>query len=378
MGRIRIYLALGLYAILFSHLRSYGPLTLLFRNRTFLICMLFMIVDLLSRIIFNWDSSDTWQTAKLDFTLISIALWTYMVFSERASIARLPWVIVVVVSISSAISFLDYRTGQAAIIRFTGGLGEQRLDPNDTAYVICWGLLTGLFLLIKIESKALKILLTVLLMIMTVGLILTGSRAGLIILLLGVTATVISKRSIKMIVLVSTMVVFISTFLLIYQDSLPQSQRSTSILQITSMEDFFELDTNTTRLPAQKAALVAWLSNPVLGIGGGRFINDSPAFFTFQSLFVGIGPHNTYLIILAELGLLGFFCYIWWLFTIYKGIRKHGAYGLAAPLLVAIIAGFSTTTVPGWHILFVLTGILARLDALTMSNGNLVISDLHD
>jgi len=366
LGRVRVLLALCLYAYLLTHIERSVPLELFFRSRVFIACMAFTLVDLLSRIIFNWDSNSTWQTAKLDVTLLSVGLWTYMIFSESQIIRKLPWLIVILVTLVSAISLVDDFIRQPVAARFTAGFGEQRLDPNDTAYVICWGVVTAMFLFWQKVSKVRKLLLAGATVFMMGSLLLTGSRGGFLVLFVVVFMYVVSTRNIKFIIIVTALWSLSLALVLAYPDLLPQSQRSVSMFRFSTLDDFLELDSNLSRLPAQRAALVAWLNNPIYGIGGGRFVTDGRHYFDIQTLFIGIGPHNSYLLTMAELGIIGFCCYIWWLISLYKGIRRHRAYGLAAPLITGIVAGFFTTCVPSWHIMFVLTGVVARLDALAV------------
>jgi len=108
-----------------------------------------------------------------------------------------------------------------------------------------------------------------------------------------------------------------------------------------------------------------FISNPLLGVGAGGY---TPHFFTLMEnheiptidamWYWAIEPHNTYLAILAEYGLIGFALFYATISTFYKD-SKIGAHTPMSEfkfiiLLTFLIASFSDTFIWRWQGMMIL------------------------
>ena len=114
-----------------------------------------------------------------------------------------------------------------------------------------------------------------------------------------------------------------------------------------------------------EAAIKMFISNPLLGVGAGGY---TPHFFTLMKnheiptidamWYWAIEPHNTYLAILAEYGLIGFALFYATISTFYKD-SKIGAHTPMSEfkfiiLLTFLIASFSDTFIWRWQGMMIL------------------------
>jgi O-antigen ligase len=105
-----------------------------------------------------------------------------------------------------------------------------------------------------------------------------------------------------------------------------------------------------TRLDAWKIVLEISKVNPLLGLGFANYYWYTPL-FPIRGWFMNFNSHSQYVDLIAQVGLLGFFCFLWIFFEIGRlswkllkqlpnGFAHSYAYGVLAGLLGSLMAAF--------------------------------------
>jgi O-antigen ligase len=175
------------------------------------------------------------------------------------------------------------------------------MNQNDLALVLVIGIgLTYYLVQVKQEKARLwKALYYFFMPLAAVAMLLTGSRAGFISLMVGAAYIVVVQRGVKlrykMMMLVSIAAIFILS-----QEFLPE----TVYERFSSAGVEIREGTLTGRTTIWKAGLESFYANPFFGTGSGTFKN------AIEPFYVSVGPHNAYLAVLVESGLVGLALYI--------------------------------------------------------------------
>jgi O-antigen ligase len=139
--------------------------------------------------------------------------------------------------------------------------------------------------------------------------------------------------------------------------SLKDVPKETYGLSVTELEKVRSLD---TRIPAQRAALQIWMEKPVWGAGTGSFVTLVQERVD-RRRFPRISTHNTYLLLLAENGVIGFGLYSGLLLGLWIAFRKDYKAPLGVVVLVMATAALATNCGAGWHILYIMAGLAAQV-----------------
>ncbi|MEG1142899.1 MAG: O-antigen ligase family protein [Clostridia bacterium] len=224
------------------------------------------------------------------------------------------------------LSFLGYRLDST--VRIDSFLENSN---NLGAYTVLSFFIVLMFI-IKSKNKSSKIFFGFLLILLLASIISCQSRNALIGLLIGsfLIAALYDKRFILL-----SIILPIPLFLI------PQSRLR--ILQI------FDSSQNSSRFQIWESAKMMIKDNPIFGIGYNNFEVNYPIYVANnENLFISEGylplhPHNIFLNIQAELGILGTISFILFIsitiFTLLKLIRLHTDNNING-ILIGITCGF--------------------------------------
>ncbi|MEP2671011.1 MAG: O-antigen ligase family protein [Cyclobacteriaceae bacterium] len=174
------------------------------------------------------------------------------------------------------------------------------------------------------KSKQYRYLYRILILMQCIGVTLTQSRTGIILLIIGLIIVLykdykFSARSLGAVLIIGALVLYVipeTITFSIQSDFVAQNSESRGRI------DYGTID-NNIRLYLWTTGYELWTeSNIFLGIGIGKYKELISSYLPFVS--TGIGVHNTYLSILYETGIFGFIIFIWII------IRSFAAYFNAA------------------------------------------------
>jgi O-antigen ligase len=206
-----------------------------------------------------------------------------------------------------------------------------------------------------IEERGKVWLYAVPVIILVIGMILMGSRTGMLSTLVGfLLFLVLSPKIYRLIPFMILLLLVLVTGLRL-TESFPlisEAGRRYSVERIMN-----EDESAAERAALRKLAWEVFLERPLLGIGWRQFVRRSEAVgltgITPAGEILGLGPHNLYLTVLSELGMLGGVPFFAWLAALWWGIvrqrRKalstaylamYMVFGMAGGYLLAPFYGF--------------------------------------
>ena len=241
--------------------------------------------------------------------------------------------------VSAAAILLDYATGTLSHYSAAGRGTSYGFDPNDIACLLAMIVPAAFYLvgIVRRISRVLWLLNSLFVIVAPTAIFLTGSRTGMICGILAVAGGMIfiwkKDLTLKLILLVG---VVAGTMLLHGLDLTIPLQRFEGITQSA------EKDELSGRLILWEAGWRSFQTHPLLGVGVGQFAVSTP---------IRVGKkndvaHNSYLSVLAELGLVGFSCFVTILLVVataaLKGVKQYSAVGVLS-LLVWSLGAFTLT-----------------------------------
>jgi O-antigen ligase len=177
---------------------------------------------------------------------------------------------------------------------------------NGAARYFLIALMFGYFLLTQQKKKVLQLFLIGGMIVILYGVFVTVSRTGLLLLITGISLLFLQNLGGK-----NRIYVFIFallTFVIVWT----AADNITSILQGISGSILAGTDTVGIRYGLWQAGLRMWADNPVAGVGVGQFSSELP-FYGWDLLlprYLVLGPHNMYIAVLSETGLVGSFFFL--------------------------------------------------------------------
>ena len=174
-----------------------------------------------------------------------------------------------------------------------------------------------------------------------VGVFATASRGGLLVLVISLAVLLVFHTRQKRFSVSRAIAVVVAVLSLALIAAVLFKSQTARLLTLLNF-DMYEFH-RSGRLPAQVFAVKCWLEHPFLGVGFGKCRYWAPGYR------VPIGPHNTYLALLAELGVLGLLVYVLLLVSIYRECARRwiGTLGMAAVVLaVDGLRGHTLMTMP--------------------------------
>ena len=136
---------------------------------------------------------------------------------------------------------------------------------------------------------------------------------------------------------------------------------------IFSLEEYSYI----TRMAAWEIVIDLVKVNPVLGLGPANYYFYTPL-YSLMGYFISFNSHNQYIDIIAQTGLIGFFCFTWFILAVGKlglSFRKTAPEGFPRAYVYGALGGLAGTLAAGmlgdWIIPFVynigLTGFRASV-----------------
>lgn len=218
---------------------------------------------------------------------------------------------------------------QKIYARTTVGL----FDPNDIALICCLSFVMAIYLRNRNIISAYK--LYFLAGLLCVGILLSGSRTGIVALIITLFYLFVSSKnykSVERIFIISFAVIGVILFINYMPENI--ASRLFTVTEELSSSDFSD------RSILWKFALDLFNQSPFIGVGAGNYKELSVIFFGYER-----SPHNVYLSILSENGLIGvviFFSilFIPFLKVIVRGVRID--INFFAMLLFVLLVAFAS------------------------------------
>lgn len=245
--------------------------------------------------------------------------------------------------------------GLASLIPFVVGLGglssgsdllSFRFDagmynPNHTSFVFAVGSICLLYILLTTRRRLHSSLLVLPLVFLNLGILLTGSRQGIVVVVAGAFILLMFSLNRKRVVAVAALFVIASVFFALGLErsrDLPVERRIQRLFEFASGDT--EADGSIrTRLHLVKSGLNMFRQNPLLGVGMGQYRFNIIDYGGPRSTYA----HNNYVELLSSGGAIGFVLYYGvvlsaWL-RAYRRRRVSSADVLILSLLSAVLVG---------------------------------------
>ena len=370
-GRIRLLVA-GLLLIAMLG-RGYVRMAveMVLKRESLAACLLMLLLLVSSALVGNWGFFRV--QGKIFITFFMLMLWSYMLVQSAADLKRMLVTLAFVAAaagVASLVLGLLGAEGEPAA-RLGLGYGTELDDPNDSAYILCWGIALVASMLLRSQGWMRRLGLAILLVLMLLTLIATGSRAGAVVAVVTVLGLLYALRKELKLVRLSLflILVFVPAAYVLYTGPSVfrgPSQRIYSLKDIPGkirgrhLSELQKVRSLDTRIPASRAALEIWWENPIWGVGTGSFTGlvqdrvDRPR-------FPSVSTHNTYLLLLAENGVIGSALYCLLLVFLWMAFRKQYKAPLGVIVLVMATAALATNCGARWHILYIMAGLAAQV-----------------
>lgn len=234
-------------------------------------------------------------------------------------------------------------------------------QPNQTAFVLCLAIVASLYLYKTISWY--KKINFIILFVFSIGVALTASRGGFLIML-GIpflyAIIVDNTKKIKLIQwgLISLILIFgyiVGTFLF---NNLVNSGNENALVRTFNAEG---LASNNERILEQKLAFSLFTSSPFTGYGWGNSLKGAFDYALQDNWF--ILAHHSHVFITqigAELGLFGILIFIPLVWILYRNFTfKMDAAQLFPVMLVAVTLIYSMSEFPLWYLRFSLIFVVS-------------------
>jgi O-antigen ligase len=214
---------------------------------------------------------------------------------------------IVFLAIETSVLFSIYyyiKASQHLSYARTAGLAG---DPNEFAIYTVTGLCIGYYLFRRSRKKTEKIIYLTSIAISILSLIFSGSRGGILALSAVVVFVVVIdfRKSIKPFFLGICLIVMIGFIAL---PIIPNYQIS-RIMGIPKSIIYGE-KTVSLRYELWKSSLRVWMDYPLFGVGSGGVTDYKMEHMLYKNIDINYVTHNTYINILAEMGITGFFIFV--------------------------------------------------------------------
>ncbi len=226
------------------------------------------------------------------------------------------WLYQLCIGFMAVSSLYLYFTGNPYIrmgIQRATGISKTFEDPNAVAMNLVLAF-PFLFIFAKEEGFWLKFLRVFLILISTTTVILTGSRAGMVVLI--IFALIFSLRSKRKILALATTLVL----LFLAWTLMPQQYQERFLTLFKP-----ELNESATasaqgRIVGLKMGMKMFLDRPLLGVGAGNFPTAWALLYSGEGPRVWMQPHNMLGQLFAELGITGFLAFLFFLLVTFRQI----------------------------------------------------------
>jgi len=307
-----------LLAVSFVLRRASSPHRPLFSNRIFLGAILVLGAAVLSIPFAVWRGgalSTTIMMAKL----IAILFFLSELTDTNDRLRKVLWILVGMQAWFAVSALLAFREGEfvrAQNLDRASGLSSVVGGPNELAGLIM-GLMPFLIALI-LSSRSLLIRLVLLACggIGVAAMVLTGSRASMLALVAMAIYYALRSRN-KLLSLVGVALLFCTIWLIMPKD---YQERYVTVKQYAEGGELD--DSNRARLQIWRAGWRMFLDHPILGVGAGQFRVAYGTVYSGRAHGPWANPHNLFLQVVCEMGVIGLLAFAYFLSQIIKRIRS--------------------------------------------------------
>ncbi len=313
---------LGTSAYMFMGIATLGSYVLQFRKypRKPLTLPLFFALVYISWIILSNPAAAFYSSRNWVLTYIQLVIFMFLVrelMTDEKRHKRVLWFYMVGITISgislvsTAFSLTNLNNQDAVLAGLTDG-------ANNVAryFVIAIPLLNYLYTIYE-KNRKIQLLITALIILMCLSTIFTFSRSGFALLGVALLFLIIGrpspsrKRSLNL----RFAILVLLGFVVISQTNLLEVIQTQLLGQIDSAE----VDSDI-RFDLWSAGIRMWADYPIQGVGLGQFPYnlDTYAEAGTRAAAIEIGPHNIYIAVLAESGMVGLTIF---LFLVYFSLR---------------------------------------------------------
>ena len=330
---------------------------MLTRPGTFLAFSLLLYISI-SYVLFSTNQNSILRN---ELTLLFLMVWTFLLVRRPNDLEKLINVLLII-STMIAGTMLYYGLFLHDIGRL---VFSDRMNPNIQAYVLAFAFPLAFH---KLQQKSPQstakqygyLLIIFMLLTAVIG---TGSRGGFLVAIglsvWGVFSLFAFQQvNRKQILLLLLGIISVAGLSLSISNNgfLSGPLNRIAGLQVVTSSNIEQLDTMQTRVPAQRAAFETWKNNPIYGVGYGVF--------SYRTSHASINSHNTYLEVLAELGLIGFAIYGCLLLYIANRMYRllgYPGFGIGLFFIIAPLGSNIFLTFHLFYIIAVLTSITFSL-----------------
>jgi O-antigen ligase len=308
-------------------------------KRTTLYALLFIIWGTFS-IIWSQDKTATWQYSK---TLLELFVFFILLQSMINSESRLQILIKTYIISSVLIALLViFSTFSAGLSRAT--LAENQ-NPNALARALSIALLMSLNSLRDIsKAKVERILIFLGTIILGLAIFLTGSRGAWLALFAAISFTSLLIR-VKLLNLRTIIIWSIILIILLVTLSYRSVLNERLLMRAFTT---FKIEENLSGVARINIWLVGWemiKDNPIIGVGLWNFPIRFEEYMKIETpfrnveLLPGRDPHNIYLGILAELGIIGLIMFLNFLLSIFQSlyVKRQNEMAITGILILSFI-----------------------------------------
>ncbi|MCU7495105.1 MAG: O-antigen ligase family protein [Ignavibacteria bacterium] len=275
----------------------------------------------------------------LENSFLWISMLVIVVYFINYDINEVVYMIWASLIISSIYAFFSQPISEWTF-RKTGGTG----DPNEFAAQLLSVLPLSVYLFTVIKSMVYKtIVICVSLAVFIYALFIAGSMSGF--LMLGFLIPVVLIRFMSLSFTKSLMVIGLGLLmfmisLLVFQEKLENTEAVQNMLGRTQ-----ETGTAQTRLNSWKAGINMFIEQPFLGVGMRQYAEYSPKYSKTFLSSDSVAPHNMFIEVLAESGIIVFIAFVIFLIDLmsryFNEIRRSSYFWLYLSLLAYILMGFT-------------------------------------
>lgn len=303
---------LTLAGYLAQRVASGRPIRLLVRPK-YILGLLFLAIVLLSIL----ASTSGFQGQNWLLTYFQLLVLTWLTAELLTSVERVRMLMAILlasilVSIGVGL-WQDLPDSPISSVSVVKGLSKNR---NLLALYAIWGAVFSHYFLATATSSRLKVLCVLALIMSVIGIIVTGSRTGFLVLPIVVAFLLVYKgawnttvRALPVAVIVFALIGFSLVALGPARSGLTLSARWERFTAIPATVAS-GTDTMGIRYETWRVAYLLWQQHPLVGIGAGRYKEEFRELSTLPIHVQVIVPHNMYMTLLAELGLFGLITWI--------------------------------------------------------------------
>ena len=273
------------------------------RNQLFFGLMLvFILLSIPGSIIYG--SNDRFWV----LTYVQLAVMVFMIMGLMKTEAAMKlFMRIIFLAIQVSVIFSIYSYYQASqYLSYARAVGFAG-DSNEFAVYTVTGLCIGYYLLRSAQKMIGKLTLSISTVVSVFSLILSGSRGGIIALSVVVLfiGAIDGKESIKPLIIGLCLIIILGVMAF---PILPDYQIS-RILDIPQ-SIFYGEKTVSLRYELWKTSFRVWKDYPLFGVGSGGVTTYKVEHMLYKNIDTNYVTHNTYINILAEMGLIGFLLFV--------------------------------------------------------------------